>query len=74
LAPVIIPRPFATASARQEAAREIPSAPTFVDAALRTNDGIAASAGSRTDSIILAMADYLRIAAPQDRLALSVPR
>lgn len=34
------------------------------DQALRTNDRIPASAGSLTDSIILAMPDDLRIAAP----------
>jgi Ala-tRNA(Pro) deacylase len=38
----------------------------YLDEALRTNDRIAASAGSLTDSIILAMPDYLRIAAPKD--------
>jgi prolyl-tRNA editing enzyme YbaK/EbsC (Cys-tRNA(Pro) deacylase) len=43
-----------------------------LDEALRTNDRIAASAGSLTDSIILAMPDYLRIAAPNDSFALSV--
>ncbi len=38
----------------------------YLDEALRTNDRIAFNAGSLTDSIILAMPDYLRIAAPKD--------
>jgi len=41
--------------------------------ALRANDRIAASAGSLTDSIILAMPDYLRIAAPKECFAFSTP-
>jgi hypothetical protein len=36
-----------------------------------TNDRIAFNAGSLTDSIILAMPDYLRIAAPRDCFAFS---
>ena len=44
----------------------------YLDEALRTNDRIAFNAGSLTDSIILAMPDYLRIAAPQDCFAFSV--
>ena len=43
-----------------------------LDEALRTNDRIAFNAGSLTDSIILAMSDYLRIAAPQDCFAFSI--
>jgi Ala-tRNA(Pro) deacylase len=45
----------------------------YLDEALRTNDRIAFNAGSLTDSIILAMPDYLRIAAPQDCFAFSAP-
>jgi Ala-tRNA(Pro) deacylase len=45
----------------------------YLDEALRTNDRIAASAGSLTDSIILAMPDYLRIAEPNDCFTFSTP-
>jgi len=45
----------------------------YLDEALRTNDRIAFNAGSLTDSIILAMPDYLRIAAPQDCFLFSTP-
>jgi Ala-tRNA(Pro) deacylase len=43
----------------------------YLDEAIRENDRIAFNAGSLTDSIILPMADYLRIAAPQDCFAFS---
>ncbi len=43
----------------------------YLDEALRTNDRIAFNAGSLTDSIILGMSDYLRIAAPNDCFAFS---
>jgi Ala-tRNA(Pro) deacylase len=45
----------------------------YLDEALRTNDRIAFNAGSLTDSIILAMPDYLRIAAPTECFAFSAP-
>jgi Ala-tRNA(Pro) deacylase len=45
----------------------------YLDEALRTNDRIAFNAGSRTDSIILSMPDYLRIAAPKDCFPFSAP-
>jgi Ala-tRNA(Pro) deacylase len=45
----------------------------YLDEALRGNDRIAFNAGSRTDSIILAMPDYLRTAAPKDCFAFSTP-
>jgi len=45
----------------------------YLDEALRANDRIASSAGSLTDSIILAMADYLRMATLKDCFAFSMP-
>ncbi len=45
----------------------------YLDEALRTNDRIAFNAGSLTDSIILAMPDYLRIAVPTDCFTFSMP-
>lgn len=38
--------------------------PLYVDEGIAANDRIAFNAGSLTDSIVLAVADYLRIAAP----------
>jgi prolyl-tRNA editing enzyme YbaK/EbsC (Cys-tRNA(Pro) deacylase) len=43
----------------------------YVDEAIRTNERIAFNAGSLTDSIILAVADYLKVASPQDCFAFS---
>jgi Ala-tRNA(Pro) deacylase len=43
----------------------------YVDEAIRANERIAFNAGSLTDSVILPMADYLRIAAPQDCFSFS---
>jgi Ala-tRNA(Pro) deacylase len=45
----------------------------YLDEALRANERIAFNAGSLTDSIILQMADYLRIAEPQACFAFSAP-
>jgi len=45
----------------------------YLDEAIRANERIAFNAGSLTDSIILQMADYLRIAEPQDCFAFSAP-
>ena len=42
-----------------------------LDEALRDNERIAFNAGSLTDSIILSMTDYLRIAAPRECFAFS---
>jgi len=39
--------------------------PLYVDSAIRENDRIAFNAGSLTDSMIVAMADYLRVARPE---------
>jgi Ala-tRNA(Pro) deacylase len=39
--------------------------PLYIDAAIQENDRIAFNAGSLTDSMILPMADYLRIARPE---------
>jgi Ala-tRNA(Pro) deacylase len=44
----------------------------YVDAALRANDRIAFNAGELTDSMIVPMADYLRVAAPTECFAFSV--
>ena len=46
----------------------------YVDDAIRSNERIAFNAGSLTDSIILSVADYLQVAAPQDCFAFSAPR
>lgn len=43
----------------------------YVDAAIRDNDRIAFNAGSLTDSMILPMADYLRVAKPETVFAFS---
>lgn len=43
----------------------------YLDEALGGNERIAFNAGSLTDSIIIEMADYLRIAAPADCFAIS---
>jgi prolyl-tRNA editing enzyme YbaK/EbsC (Cys-tRNA(Pro) deacylase) len=43
----------------------------YVDEAIRSNERIAFNAGSLTDSIILSVADYLKIAAPRDCFAFS---
>jgi prolyl-tRNA editing enzyme YbaK/EbsC (Cys-tRNA(Pro) deacylase) len=43
----------------------------YVDEAIRANARIAFNAGSLTDSIILAVADYLQVAVPQDCFAFS---
>jgi prolyl-tRNA editing enzyme YbaK/EbsC (Cys-tRNA(Pro) deacylase) len=43
----------------------------YLDEAIRSNERIAFNAGSLTDSIILPVADYLRIALPRDSFAFS---
>lgn len=45
----------------------------YVDSAIETNPRIAFNAGSLTDSIILAVPDYLRVAQPSRIFAFSVP-
>jgi prolyl-tRNA editing enzyme YbaK/EbsC (Cys-tRNA(Pro) deacylase) len=45
--------------------RPILPLPLYVDAAIPENDRIAFNAGSLTDSIILPMPDYLRLAQPE---------
>jgi prolyl-tRNA editing enzyme YbaK/EbsC (Cys-tRNA(Pro) deacylase) len=45
--------------------------PLYVDLAIRDNDRIAFNAGSLTDSMILALDDYLRLAAPEKIFAFS---
>ncbi len=45
--------------------------PLYVDAAIGSNDRIAFNAGSLTDSMILPIADYLRVAKPQKIFAFS---
>ena len=47
--------------------------PLYVDAAISENDRIAFNAGSLTDSIILPMPDYLRLAQPARIFPFSVP-
>jgi Ala-tRNA(Pro) deacylase len=47
--------------------------PLYVDAAIGENDRIAFNAGSLTDSMILPMADYLRLAKPDKMFAFSLP-
>lgn len=47
--------------------------PLYVDAALQNNDRIAFNAGSLTDSIILGMEDYLRLAKPERVFDFSSP-
>jgi prolyl-tRNA editing enzyme YbaK/EbsC (Cys-tRNA(Pro) deacylase) len=44
----------------------------YLDAAIRKNDRIAFNAGSLTDSMIVPMADYLRVAAPAECFAFSI--
>ena len=46
--------------------------PLYVDAAIPINDRIAFNAGSLTDSMILPIADYLRVAQPTRVFAFSV--
>jgi prolyl-tRNA editing enzyme YbaK/EbsC (Cys-tRNA(Pro) deacylase) len=46
--------------------------PLYVDAAISSNDRIAFNAGSLTDSMILPIADYLRVAKPEKVFAFSV--
>jgi Ala-tRNA(Pro) deacylase len=46
--------------------------PLYVDAAIPSNDRIAFNAGSLTDSVILPIADYLRLAQPAKIFAFSV--
>jgi prolyl-tRNA editing enzyme YbaK/EbsC (Cys-tRNA(Pro) deacylase) len=45
----------------------------YVDAAIRDNQRIAFNAGSLTDSMIVAMEDYLRVAKPERIFAFSAP-
>ena len=45
----------------------------YVDATLEANDRIAFNAGSLTDSMILAMPDYLRVARPDNVFPFSSP-
>jgi Ala-tRNA(Pro) deacylase len=44
----------------------------YVDEAIRTNDRIAFNAGALTDSMIVPMAEYLRVAAPTECFPFSV--
>jgi Ala-tRNA(Pro) deacylase len=44
----------------------------YLDEAIRANDRIAFNAGALTDSMIVPMADYLRVAAPTECFAFSV--
>jgi Ala-tRNA(Pro) deacylase len=44
----------------------------YLDAAIASNDRIAFNAGSLTDSMIVPMADYLRVASPTECFAFSV--
>ncbi len=46
--------------------------PLYVDSAIQENDRIAFNAGSLTDSMIVAMADYLRLAKPEKIFAFSL--
>jgi prolyl-tRNA editing enzyme YbaK/EbsC (Cys-tRNA(Pro) deacylase) len=45
----------------------------YLDEAIRSNERIAFNAGSLTDSIILSVADYLKVASPQECFAFSAP-
>jgi Ala-tRNA(Pro) deacylase len=45
--------------------------PLYVDSSVQDNDRIAFNAGSLTDSMILGMADYLRVARPEKVFAFS---
>lgn len=45
----------------------------YLDEAILANERIAFNAGSLTDSIILSVADYLKIASPADCFAFSAP-
>lgn len=49
------------------------SFPLYLDAGIPQNDRIAFNAGSLTDSMILPMPDYLRVAKPTKVFAFSVP-
>jgi Ala-tRNA(Pro) deacylase len=51
--------------------RPILPIPLYVDLAIRDNDRIAFNAGSLTESIILGLDDYLRLAAPERLFAFS---
>jgi prolyl-tRNA editing enzyme YbaK/EbsC (Cys-tRNA(Pro) deacylase) len=44
----------------------------YIDSAIQGNDRIAFNAGSLTDSMILGMADYLRVARPEKVFAFSM--
>jgi Ala-tRNA(Pro) deacylase len=44
----------------------------YLDVSIRANDRIAFNAGSLTDSMIVPMADYLRVAAPAECFAFSI--
>jgi Ala-tRNA(Pro) deacylase len=44
----------------------------YLDAAIASNDRIAFNAGSLTDSMIVPMADYLRVASPTECFAFSI--
>jgi Ala-tRNA(Pro) deacylase len=44
----------------------------YLDAAIQANDRIAFNAGSLTDSMVVSMADYLRVASPAECFAFSV--
>jgi Ala-tRNA(Pro) deacylase len=46
--------------------------PLYVDAAIQENDRIAFNAGSLTDSMVLAIDDYLRLARPERVFAFSI--
>ncbi|HEV7999938.1 MAG TPA: YbaK/EbsC family protein [Planctomycetaceae bacterium] len=74
---------FATAAELEAATGLVPgSVPPFgrpilpfdlyLDAAIQANDRIAFNAGSLTDSMIVPMADYLRVASPAECFAFSV--
>jgi prolyl-tRNA editing enzyme YbaK/EbsC (Cys-tRNA(Pro) deacylase) len=44
----------------------------YLDAAIPANDRIAFNAGSLTDSMILPITDYLRVASPTECFAFSI--
>ena len=46
--------------------------PLYVDSSMQDNDRIAFNAGSLSDSMILGMADYLRVARPEKIFAFSL--
>src|SRR6185369_7418024 len=47
--------------------------PLYVDASIRDNEKIAFNAGSLTDSIVMLVADYFRVAVPEKVFDFSVP-